>query len=335
MKYSFIVPVYNVEEYLCKCIDSLLAQTYDDFEIVLVDDGSTDSSGNVVDSYFQKHADKILVEHQENTGLGGARNKGISLARGKYLVMVDSDDYVSNRMLEIIDSYLLKYDNDILIFNYIVEEADGNQRVQRLHDSEGYFQITKQQYIFETPAAWNKVYRASLFKETGISYPERIFYEDVATSPCLAIHASKIGVIEDALYYYIQRESSIMHTKNAERMTEICTAVKIVLEYYKQQDKFEEFYQELEYLTVSHVLCSTIQRILCVKYDYKKIKMLEKFVESYFPNYECNVYVKKAVFKPGKRKEKMIVEKKYFGLFIDYGLRKWAKRFIRMLKGCI
>lgn len=322
MKYSFIVPIYNVEQYIKKCVDSLLEQTYKDFEIVLVDDGSTDSSGLIADNYAEKWPQFITVKHQINKGLGGARNTGIELSKGDYLVMVDSDDYVSEKLLEIVDRYLVQYNNDLLIFDYIVEEEDGSQRVQRLHNITSYTPITPKQYLLETPAAWNKIYRASLFKETGVRFPARIFYEDLATSPCFAIYAVNIGVIEEALYHYIQRGTSIMHTSNTQRMTEIIPAAQKVLEYYKQQGKFEEYYEELEYLTIRNVLCSAIQRILEVKYDDSKIKLLEQFVRGYFSNYEQNPYLQNYLKQPGTRREKWIVEKRYRSLFLEYILKQ-------------
>lgn len=115
IKYSFIVPVYNVERYLKRCLDSIIAQTYHDYEAILIDDGSTDSSGQLVDEYALIYPDKMRVIHQKNAGLGGARNTGIEAAKGEYLIMVDSDDYISERMLETVDRYLIQYHNDILI----------------------------------------------------------------------------------------------------------------------------------------------------------------------------------------------------------------------------
>lgn len=333
VKYSFIVPIYNVEKYLNRCIDSLLAQTYKDFEIVLIDDGSTDSSGAIADMYVKKFPQIIRVEHQKNKGLGGARNTGIELAKGDYLVMVDSDDYVSKCLLEVVDRYLIQYDNDLLIFDYIVEEENGSQRIQRLHDINVYTSITSKQFILEVPSACNKVYRTSLFKETGIRFPIRIFYEDLATSPCLAIHAFNIGVIAEALYYYIQRDTSIMHTLNTQKMTEIIPAARRILEYYKQQEKFEEYYEELEYLIVRNVLCSTVQRILQVKYDNSKIKRLEQFVRGYFPNYEQNFYLQNYLKQPGNRREKWIVGRRYGSLFLEHILKFIVKKIMIVFNG--
>lgn len=327
MKYSFIVPIYNVENYLKKCIDSLLAQTYGSFEIILVDDGSTDSSGAIADEYAEKYSEIIQVIHQVNTGQGGARNTGITVASGDYLLMVDSDDYVSENMLEILDGYLEKYNCDILIFNYIEVKKSGEQQMQYLHEESPYTQITPGQFILELAAPWNKVFRASLFQESDIQFPNRIYYEDLATSPCLALHANQIGAIDTALYYYVQRESSTMHSRDTQRMTDVCKAMEIVLNYFKKCGRFEQYHQELEYLTVSHVLIATIQRMLQVRYEYEKIRTLERFVEKYFCNYIDNPYIQEIINKPEYRRVKRIVEKKHFELFIGYVLRK--------IKNCI
>ena len=317
MKYSFIVPIYNVEKYLRRCVNSLLAQTFSDYQIILVDDGSTDSSGFMADEYAQNYSDKVQVIHQKNAGLGGARNTGIEAAEGEYLVMVDSDDYISERMLETVDRYLVQYQNDILIFDFIMEEEEGGQTVQHLHGKTPYMQITNRQFLQETPAAWNKVYKASLFKDTDVRYPGRIYYEDIATSPCLGIYASNIGVISEPLYYYIQRECSIIHTKNTKRMTEICAAVKITLEYFKTQGKFEEYKSELEWMTVQHVLCSGVQRILLVQYDREKVHDLYQFVEGYFPEYLKNAYIKEYLAEPGHKRETRIIKKQRWLLFAE------------------
>ncbi len=336
MKYSFIVPIYNVEAYLSKCIDSLLSQTYKDFEIILVDDGSTDSSGMIADDYFQKNTKIITVVHQVNAGPGEARNKGISLSRGEYLLMVDGDDYVSERILEIIDSYLVKYNNDILCFDYIVENPNGSQRAQRLYDIVSYMPITPKQYILGAPSPCNKVFRRWLFEETKICFPSHIHYgEDLATIFCLALHAVNIGVIENALYYYVQRETSTMHSiffQNNKGIIEICTAVKILLDYYKDQGKFEEYYQELEYLTVRHVLTATAEKILNVKYDYQQIENLTQFVEMHFPNYRSNNYLQKYIKEPGHRKERWIIEKKYGILFLEYFLKDKIRKIVKVFQ---
>lgn len=332
MKYSFIVPIYNVEKYLKRCVESLLAQTFKDFEVILIDDGSTDSSGDIADSYGEKYSDVFRVVHQENKGLGGARNTGIELAGGHYLLMVDSDDYVSPKLLECADKYLKDNEDDILIFNFITEEENGKQKVQYLHADRGYRHISAKEFIAETPAAWNKIYKAKLFKETDLRYPERIYYEDIAMTPCLALYADKIGVIDDALYYYIQRHSSIIHTKNTSRIMEIRDAVKCTIEYYKKNNKFDMFRPELEYLTVIHVLCLGVQRVLGSEYDAIKLKKLLDFVMDIFPDYKENIYVQSFIHSSASRKEIKIINAEFGKLHIEYILKSILKKAYYRLK---
>lgn len=326
MKYSFIVPIYNVEKYLTRCMESLLAQTNRDFEIILIDDGSTDSSGYIADRYGKEYPEIFRVVHQENKGLGGARNTGIELAGGNYLLMVDSDDYVSPKLLECVDKYLENNEDDILIFNFIIEEENGKQEVQLLRPSSGYRHISAKEFIMETPAAWNKIYKAKLFKETDLRYPERIYYEDIALTPCLALYTDKIGVIDDALYYYIQRHSSIIHTKNTSRIMEIRDAVKCTIDYYKKNNKFDMFRPELEYLTVIHVLCLGVQRVLGSEYDAIKLKKLLDFVMDIFPDYKENIYVQSFIHSSASRKEIKIINAEFGKLYIEYILKSILKR---------
>lgn len=332
MKYSFIVPIYNVESYLEQCVDSLLKQTYEDYEIVLIDDGATDSSGQMADSYAEKYPDIVRVEHQKNAGLGGARNTGIDLARGQYLIMIDSDDYVSEKMLETVEKYLKKYDNDILIFNYVRVEENGEKKIQKLHESEAeYISMEQKQFLLEQPAAWNKVYRASLFQNTGIRYPERIYYEDLATTPCLALHADKIGAIQEPLYYYIQRNSSIMHSKSLQRTMEICTSLSRILEYYKKERQFERYYEELEFLTELHVLCFAMHRILYMEPAWDKVEELQKFVTGYFPDYKKNAYMKVYLQEHENRLERNMIAGNYSEAYRKIQLKKLAGKVKRIL----
>lgn len=332
MKYSIIVPIYNVEKYLPRCIESLLVQTYKNFEVILIDDGSTDSSGDIADRYGEEYPDIFRIVHQKNKGLGGARNTGIDLADGDYLLMVDSDDYVSPKLLECADKYLQDNGDDILIFNFITEEENGKQEIQYLHTVRGYRHISSKKFIMETPAAWNKIYKASLFKETGVRYPERIYYEDLATTPCLALYADKIGIIDDALYYYIQRNSSIIHTKNTTRIMEIRDAVNRTIDYYKNNNKFDMFYQELEYLSVIHVLCSGVQRVLSSEYDERKLKELLRFVINIFPKYKENIYVQSYIKTAASRKDVKIINAEFKKLHMEYIAKSNLKKIYYGLK---
>ena len=221
---SIIVPVYRVESYLSRCVDSLLAQTYQNLEIILVDDGSPDQCPAICDACAERDV-RVKVIHQENKGLSGARNAGIDAASGEYLAFVDSDDYVSPHFIE--ELYQLLQDTGCAIgqcrFSYVkgdglVEESDSAFCIYRGES------LMEQLYGPEEKAtcfvvAWNKLYRAELFKETGIRYPEGRIHEDEATTYRLFHEAKKLAFLDRALYgYYTENGGSITSVFSAKRL---------------------------------------------------------------------------------------------------------------------
>ncbi|QUO23347.1 glycosyltransferase family 2 protein [Clostridiaceae bacterium Marseille-Q4143] len=221
---SVIVPVYRVEEYLERCVKSILSQTYENLEVILVDDGSPDQCPAICDACAEKDA-RVKVIHQENKGLSGARNAGIDAASGEYLAFVDSDDYVSPHFIE--ELYQLLQDTGCAIgqcrFSYmkgdgLVEEGDSAFCIYRGES------LMEQLYGPEEKAtcfvvAWNKLYRAELFKETGIRYPEGRIHEDEATTYRLFHEAKKLAFLDRALYgYYTENGGSITSVFSAKRL---------------------------------------------------------------------------------------------------------------------
>ena len=221
---SVIVPVYRVEEYLERCVKSILSQTYKNLEVILVDDGSPDQCPAICDACAEKDA-RVKVIHQENKGLSGARNAGINAASGEYLAFVDSDDYVSPHFIE--ELYQLLKDTGCAIgqcrFSYVkgeglVEEGDSAFCIYRGES------LMEQLYGPEEKAtcfvvAWNKLYRAELFKETGIRYPEGRIHEDEATTYRLFHVAKKLAFLDRALYgYYTENGGSITSVFSAKRL---------------------------------------------------------------------------------------------------------------------
>ena len=221
---SVIVPVYRVEEYLERCVKSILSQTYKNLEVILVDNGSPDQCPAICDACAEKDA-RVKVIHQENKGLSGARNAGIDAASGEYLAFVDSDDYVSPHFIE--ELYQLLQDTGCAIgqcrFSYVkgdglVEEGDSAFCIYRGES------LMEQLYGPEEKAtcfvvAWNKLYRAELFKETGIRYPEGRIHEDEATTYRLFHEAKKLAFLDRALYgYYTENGGSITSVFSAKRL---------------------------------------------------------------------------------------------------------------------
>lgn len=232
---SIIVPIYNVEKYLKKCIDSILNQTYSNIEVILVDDGSPDNSGLICDNYAKKDK-RIRVIHKKNGGLSDARNEGIKIAKGKYIGFVDSDDYIKKDMYEYLYNLISTLHCDISICNFIKvyeeENLENNiafsNKKKELNSSEAIQYLLDDREI--KSFAWNKLYKKDLFYD--IKYPKNMNMEDVATTYKLFSKAKKIVVGNEEKYFYIQREGSILRSKNSK--------------YYI--DYFEIFYERYNYI---------------------------------------------------------------------------------------
>lgn len=213
LKLSIIIPVYNVAEWLSETVDSILAQTFRDFELVLVDDGSTDGSGELCDQYAAGD-NRIRVIHQKNAGVSVARNTGVAAAQGDYIGFTDSDDIIEADMYQRLLELAEAYDADIVqcqhdresILNGLtrsetVEMMDGQAFVHRMFTKAGG-QYTNQ------VALWSKIYRRELFE--GIVFPVGQVYEDEQETYKLCLKAKRIVEIPDILYHYIKRENSII-----------------------------------------------------------------------------------------------------------------------------
>ncbi|MGT2885453.1 glycosyltransferase family 2 protein [Streptococcus macedonicus] len=178
MKYSVIIPVYNVEKYIDRCLKSIISQNYDDLEIIVVDNGSTDSSGSICDTYANKHSN-ISVHHIENHGVGSARNFGLSKARGEFIYFVDSDDYlVGNLFAEFEDK--LTPDLDLLVFSYynsFEQEMTEKNRTKKIlpyngsYDKYDFSKIFKDLFLSDMLyTVWNKIYRREFLLENNLSF---------------------------------------------------------------------------------------------------------------------------------------------------------------------
>lgn len=227
MEISCIVPVYNVEKYITKCINSILAQSFKDYEIIMIDDGSTDNSGNICDEYAQAY-EFIRVIHQSNMGLSAARNAGIEIAKGKYFIFIDSDDYIDSNMFEKL--YRLNKENDTLISvcdkAFVFEntgkiEYGSESREQYVLTAEQAFEKAVDFYGKFGMEMWNKLYSKKLFDD--VRFPVGKLFEDQATQYKLIFATDRISYIEKSYYYYLRRSNSITtegysHCKEAQRM---------------------------------------------------------------------------------------------------------------------
>lgn len=207
---SIIVPVYKVEKYIRKCIDSILAQTFTNFELILVDDGSPDCCGYICEEYALIDK-RIKVIHKENGGLSAARNSGIDIALGEIIAFVDSDDWIHPQMYEKMIKYLNANGVDIVCCDTYIVKNSKTVFKARYNENKILTQTEAVNYILEGAidnAAWNKIYNKDLFKK--IRYPVGRVFEDVATTYRLFAVAEMVGVLKEPLYYYLKRTDSII-----------------------------------------------------------------------------------------------------------------------------
>ena len=255
---SVIVPVYKVEQYLEKCIESITNQTYKNLEIILVDDGSPDNCGKMCDEFARKDK-RIKVIHKKNGGLSDARNFGLKVAKGKYIQFVDSDDYMDLDMIKFLYDNMKKYDCDISMCGYYIVkgnelETDCKNEKEIFSPKEAIaeFLIDKRVRAY----AWNKLFKLELFKD--VSFPVGRVFEDQLTIPKLFLKAKKIVFNNKPLYYYVKREGSILNTQTKELRIAYINAVFEIQDYIKNNITGLEQY--LNY-NISHVAVNTFNDI--------------------------------------------------------------------------
>ena len=294
MKFSLIVPVYNVADYLEKCVGSILANDCTDCEILLIDDGSTDGkSGALCDELAEKTPSLIRVIHQQNRGLGGARNTGIEAAQGEYLFFIDSDDSVAPDSLSVLRRATEKQPADIYSFHAAVDDGEGKlQPFQTSSVYENAFALREHpEFLFALPAAWARIWKRSLFLKTGIRYPDRVWYEDLRTSAKLFAAADAIVTLPDTLYRYLVRPGSITRNANISRNREILEAFDDLLAWFDAQGLTQYYWKELEKLAIDHILLAGSVRVARIDPNSELLTEFADTMEKRFPDYRKNPYL--------------------------------------------
>lgn len=236
---SIIIPVYNVEQYLERCVKSVINQTYKDLQIILVDDGAKDSSGQMCDE-LAKLDNRIEVIHKENGGLSDARNHGMRIAKGKYIGFVDSDDYIAEDMFETLYRVITENESDISIVSFY---EMYNDKLIGVRDSGKLEIMNKQEAIKELlidtkiqSYAWNKLFKKELFD--GLEFPTGKNFEDIATTLLLFEKCDKVALLEEPKYYYLRRDNSIIGVRNTKTYTDYLEVIYDKYMYLK--DKYPE-----------------------------------------------------------------------------------------------
>ena len=292
MKLSIIVPIYNVQEYLAACLDSVIDTNLADYEVLAVNDGSTDASGRILAAYAARFPGLIKPVTTENGGLGHARNTGIALARGEYLLFLDSDDSLApGAVREILP--LLDGSFDVGVFDFVTVNTSGQQlQYDRGCDRAGAFCFEDYPaLLLSPPNAVNKLWRGSLFTENAIRFPDRQWFEDLATTPRLYLRAGTIRNLARPWYRYLRRPGSITNSASIERNREMLDAVAAVWDDYCAQGAESEYRDELEAMFAYHELLTSSTRVNLLAADSPvQDALLEDYVRR-FPTWRENPYL--------------------------------------------
>ena len=280
MKLSVIVPVYNTSKYLNKCIDSILNQTFKDIELILVDDGSTDNSYSILEDYKNKYPKKIVLLQKENGGQGSARNLGLKSAKGDYITFVDSDDTIDKNMYEEMYNLAVEGNYDIVICG-LQDYYEKNNSTQKVSLNLSKDAFIKDALIKSVPSVVNKLYKRSLFQKSKVVFNEKIWYEDYPYSMELVVNAKKIGYIDKYFYQYFHRATSTMHNENIKRNLDILKAHDDLINYFKENNFYEKYNEELSFLLLKEVYLSTINRIIRTGNLYKEKRAVIKEIRKY------------------------------------------------------
>lgn len=220
-KVSVIIPAYNIEMYISKCLDSIISQTYADLEIIIINDGSTDSSFDIMQSYAYRDKRIILINHKTNHGVSIARNEGINISTGEFITFVDGDDYISPDMIELLVNNSLYYGANISTCNFLYVDKLGNEKVKICNNKPQIKSFNRVatlileeermlHFLTEgiSGGPWGVLFRANLFE--NIRFPTKRIYEDLFIMHELVHKAKRIVLIPEICYFYLYRENSIL-----------------------------------------------------------------------------------------------------------------------------
>jgi glycosyltransferase involved in cell wall biosynthesis len=283
-KVSIIVPVYNVEEYLDKCLNSLINQTLTDIQIIVVNDGSKDNSGTIVEEYKERYSDKIIYIKKTNGGLSDARNTGMRYVSGEYIGCVDGEDYVELTMYEKMYNMAKKENADLVECDCFFEYPDKIKP-----KSSGIYEL-KDILIKARCNAWLRIIKKEIIQKSNIQYPVGLRYEDVEYFCKMAPHIARIGFVKEPLYHYIQRDNSICHTQN-EKTKDIFIILKNVILYYKENNIYEKYRQQLEYIFIKILLGGSFFRMVKIENRLSRKTVLKEnfdFLVTMFPDWRKN-----------------------------------------------
>lgn len=279
IKVSVIIPVYNTELYLERCLNSIINQSFKNIELIIVNDNSTDNSPNIIKSFMQKYDNIKYIDNKENKGVSNCRNEAIKISEGEYILFVDSDDYLDENMIETMYNEATTNDLDIAICGYYLDYEDGNSQNKiinleenKIYDGNEILSEILHHKNGITGHSWNKMLKASIIKENDIQYPEHMkIYEDVAFFSKLFPYCKKIKNIKKTFYHYIQRNNSSIKTIDERVILDTEEIVMLVNKNINELNLMDKFKNEY---------CAFVMRMFSVAshkiYSYSNNSTIQK-----------------------------------------------------------
>lgn len=295
---SIIVPVYNVEKYIDKCLNSLVNQSYKNIEIIVVNDGSKDNSQQIIDEYKKNYSKLIKSFIKKNGGLSDARNYGIEKSSGEYLAFIDSDDYIDKDYVKDLYNSIKKNNSDIAVCGVVDEYNElQKKKVYKNYIPEKCGNILDDpRQLFNRASACNKLFKKSLFKDKSMRFEKGKIYEDLCLIPKICLKADRISYVDKPLYNYVIRGGSIMIGANLEKNLDIIFVFDSIINYFKKENVYCKLEKEIEYLAIEHIMVATVLRVISISKVSKikeNIKVYGDYINDNFPNYMNNPYLDK------------------------------------------
>ncbi len=291
-KVTIIIPVYNSEKYIGKCLDSILKQTYKDFEILVINDGSKDNSKNIIDEYVQKYPKVIKAIHQENMGVSKTRNKAIKLVNTKYIMFMDNDDFIDEDYIEVLINNAQQQDQDIVISGYRRPNQDGKILKQMKLQNE---QWSKMMVL----APWAKIYKKDYIIENNIEFLDNNIGEDVYFNLQAMLLSDKIKIIDYIGYNWFFNTASVSNT--VQKDIRNIKVFKLLNECYKvlqQKNLLEKNYEIIEMHFIRYIIWFLSFSTKKIKYSIisEEYDKLFNWLKERFPHYKKNKLI--GIFKP-------------------------------------
>ncbi len=288
---SIIVPCYNAQLYVKKCLDSLVNQSFGDFTVIIIDDGSTDNTKDVVDFYVKLDSVKFKYIYQENGGIASVRNLGLKHVTTKYFGFLDSDDYFEDTMIEKMINKIKSENSQLVVcnFTWIYDDISKNRVT-----TEGPYNLENDMMINLFATLWNKIYDTEFIKSLNIQFPDNYRYEDASFLYKITPHIKKISFINESLINYVQRDGSITHTHNS-KVKDMIYVFDDILNYYKKNDLYELYKDELEFLFIKFFLGNSFLRTIKItdKKDRKiTLQLSWDILNNNFKYWKKNKYIK-------------------------------------------